>query len=228
MPAKKKPQKRHAQKEDGLKIGNTLVFSYLTLRKVVGILGIAFPFVVSLGGLILFHTVFQSSISAYYHTHMRDVFVGILWAIGSFLLSYRGYERADDIAGTLACVFALGVALFPTTADGSITSLIGALHQVFAALFFGTLIYFSYFLFTKTDPKKQPTERKLLRNRVYKICAYVMAMCVLLVAIYYFLPSEVASIVKVYKPVLWLEALAIVAFGLSWLTKGEAILADED
>ena len=87
------------------KLGNerSLVFSYLALRKAIGLLAIAFPFVVSLGALILFQTGIQSSVSSCYHTGMRDVFVGTLCAIGFFLLSYKGYERSDDIAGAKRC-----------------------------------------------------------------------------------------------------------------------------
>ena len=67
-------------------LGNerSLVFSYLALRKAIGLLGIVFPFVVSLGALVLFQTAIQSSISSYYHTGMRDVFVGTLCAIVFF------------------------------------------------------------------------------------------------------------------------------------------------
>jgi len=32
---------------------------------------------------------------------------------------------------------------------------------------------------------------------------------------------------KVYNPLFWLETLAILAFGVSWIVKGEAILKDE-
>jgi hypothetical protein len=208
----------------------SLVFSYLTLRKTIGLLGMAFPFVLWLGALILFQTGIQSSISSYYHTGMRDVFVGTLCVIGFFLLSYRGYERSDDIAGDLCCVFAVGVALFPTTPDGAAVSgarLIGYVHLAFAALFFLTLIYFSLFLFTKTDPNKSPSRRKLQRNKVYKACGYTMGICILLMAIYLFLPDTMASLLEAYKPVYWLEAVAILAFGISWFTKGKAILMDE-
>jgi len=155
----------------------------------------------------------------------------MLWAIGFFLLSYKGYERSDDIAGKLACAFAIGVALFPTIPDGVTTSgarVIGTVHLVFAALFFLTLIYFSLFLFTKTGPRNRPTDRKLQRNMVYKACAYTMAVCILLIAIYHLLPDETVSPLGIYKPVYWLEALAILAFGVSWFTKGEAILKDEN
>jgi hypothetical protein len=209
---------------------NSLVISYLTLRTVVGILGMSLPFVVSLGAQVLFQTGFQSSISAYYHTSMRDTLVGTLWVIGFFLFSYKGYEHADNVAGNLACFFAVGVALFPTSPDGATETgviLIGVVHAIFAVLLFLTLIYFCLFLFTKTDPLLPPTKQKLQRNRVYRACGYTMSVCILLICIYVFLPRDLASLFTAYKPVYWLEALAILAFGISWFTKGEAILKDE-
>jgi hypothetical protein len=216
----------------GNNLGNerSLVFSYLEHRKAIGILGIALPFVVSLGALILFQTGLQRSISAYYHTGMGDVFVGTLFVIGFFLLSYKGYDRRDDIAGDLACVFLLGVALFPTTPDDAVTSdarVIGSVHLAFSALAFLMLIYFSLYLFTKTDPSKSPSRRKLQRNRVYRASGYTIGVCILLIAIFHLLPNDPKSLLEGYNPVFWLEALAILAFGISWLIKGEAILKDE-
>lgn len=208
----------------------SLVFSYLTLRKAIGLLGISFPFVLSLGAIFFFRTDIQSSVSSYYHTGMRDVFVGTLFAIGFFLLSYKGYKRTDDVAGDLGCVFAVGVALFPTTPDSPVSGdarFIGYIHLAFAMLFFIILIYFSLFLFTKTDPSRTASRRKLQRNKVYKVCGYTMSLCILLIAIYSFLPNEVASPIKVFDPVFWLEAIAVVVFGISWLIKGETILKDE-
>src|SRR3972149_5766053 len=148
----------------------SLVLSYLGLRKAVGIIGTALPFVLAFGKILLEGPGIQSSISSYYHTEMRDVFVGSLCAIAVFLLSYRGYERKDDIAGDLACIFAIGVALLPTTPDLNPTSrdnIVGGLHLLFAAGFFLTLAFFSLVLFRKTDPTRAPTRRKLQRNGVY-------------------------------------------------------------
>ena len=214
--------------EDKLGNGKSLVFSYLSLRKAIGILGTSFPFVLYLGALIIFRTGIQSSISSYYHTGMGDIFVGTLCVIGFFLLSYKGYKRVDNIAGDLGCVFAVGVALFPTSSAASGSArFIGYIHLAFAALFFLTLIYFSLCLFTKTDPARPPTRRKLLRNKVYKACGFIMSFCILLIFIYSFLPREAASHIQVLNPVFWLEAIAVVAFGVSWLVKGEAILKDE-
>ena len=208
---------------------NALIISYLTLRKIIGLLGFSFPFVLALGAVIAFQTGIQSSMSSYYYTDMGDYFVGTLCAIGVFMLSYRGYKGIDHAHGTLAGICAVGMALFPTTPDNPASGdarFIGYIHFAFAALFLLTLIYFSLFLFTKTD-QSQPATRKLQRNKVYKVCGYTMSLCIVLIVIYYLLPGEVASPIEVYKPVFWLEAIAVVAFGISWLTKGETLLKDK-
>jgi hypothetical protein len=209
-------------------LNGSLVISYLDLRKAIGIIGTALPFVLAFGNILVEGPGIQDSISSYYHTGMRDVFVGSLCAIAVFLMSYRGYERKDDIAGDLTCVFALGVALFPTTPDVNITprdNIIGALHLLFAAGFFLTLAFFSLVLFRKTDPTRAPTRGKLKRNAVYTLCGYTILVCLAFIVVVAFLSSD--SPVKRLDPVFWFEAAAIVAFGVSWLTKGEAILKDE-
>jgi uncharacterized membrane protein len=209
--------------------GESLIISYLTLRRLVGLLGIALPFVLVVGGALIFGVGQQSSISSYYYTPMRNVFVGTLCVIGFFLLSYRGYEPRDNIAGNLACLFAVGVAFFPTAPDGDVprpAAITGHVHLAFAAAFFATLIYFSLCLFTKTTPGVPPTPRKLQRNTVYRICGYVMAVCMLLILAISLIPGAKQAL-QAYAPVFWLEGLAVIAFGASWLTKGEAILADK-
>jgi hypothetical protein len=209
---------------------NTLVLSYLEMRRAVGYLGIGLPFVVSLGGLIIFGDGFQDSISGYYYTGMRNVFVGSLWAIGVFLLSYKGYERKDAIAGNLACLLAIGVALFPVaphTNPSPQQEIIGHIHLGFASLFFASLAYFSLCLFTKTDPEKTPSPRKIYRNSIYRTCGYAMVSClILIVVIHIVLAREANAPLGRWGLVFWLESIAIVAFGISWMTKGGAILKD--
>ena len=80
---------------------------------------------------------------------------------------------------------------------------------------------------TKTDPNQAPSKRKLQRNKVYKACGYTMATCILLIAIYFLLRDSMGTGIEACNPVYWLETIAVLAFGLSWLTKGEAILKDE-
>jgi len=129
----------------------------------------------------------------------------------------------------LACVFAIGVALFPTTPDVGATSrdkLIGTLHLSLAALLFLTFAYFSILLFTKTAPDKEPTPRKLQRNIVYLVCGYTILACIFLMVVVAIPP--VKTLVERLTPIFWLESVAVVAFGVSWLTKGETILKDEE
>ena len=213
-----------------------LVISYLGLRKAIGILGVALPFVLPLGQVVLHalgiqsslhEPVIENSVSSYYYTDMRNIFVGSMCAIGVFLMSYTGYD-GDEIPGRLASLFAIGVALFPTSPLPLSTpdqKLIGGVHLTFAALLFLTLAYFSLCLFTRTDPKKTPTPRKLQRNRIYRISGYIILACIALIVVAALPPIK--AMVEQLAPRFWLEAIATVAFGVSWLTKGEAILKDQ-
>src|SRR5260221_13688340 len=93
-----------------------MLVSYLTLRRIVGLLGVLLPVALAFWGFALCACFeLRPSISDYYALRTRDVFVGSLFTIGWFLFTYRGYERKDDIAGNLACLFALGVALSPNS-----------------------------------------------------------------------------------------------------------------
>ena len=205
----------------------SLVISYVSLRKALGWLGLLLPFILSLGALWFFDTGLRETVSDYYHTGMRDVFVAILFAIGVFLYCYKGYERKDDWAGNLAGLAAMCVAFFPTKPDLEPTprdELIGVIHLVSAAVFFITIAYISLFLFTLTDKTKAPTKRKLLRNQVYRLCGLTILASIALVAAY---KMWIDPTLSGLKPVFWLEAIAVMAFGVSWLVKGEALLGDQ-
>jgi len=78
------------QKQDGDKY---LVFDYKALRLMVGLIAFSLPFVV-----IIVNWSVTSSISASYHTKVRDVFVGALFVIGALLLAYNGHNPRLDAA----------------------------------------------------------------------------------------------------------------------------------
>ena len=204
--------------------GPRLKVSYLTLRRVLGVLGLSLPPLVWAGTVLLdSRTELLSSVSAYYDTSMRDVLVGFEFAMAWFLFSYRGYERADDIAGDWACFFFLGVALFPTTSDNEI---IRTVHAVCAAGLFLSLSYFCLRLFTKTEPGGKRSEEKKARDKIYVSCGVVMLFCIALVAVnHLFLRGTAISRIQ---PVFWLETVAMTAFGISWITKGEWLRKDQD
>lgn len=214
---------------------NELVISFLTIRKGVGVLGVLLPVILAIGMAVLFNcNDLQPSISHYYYTRMGSYFTGTLCAVALFLFSYKGYDKDDKIACKLACFFALGVAFLPTEPTGALictvmrdtpnSAWVGYTHFFCAGALFLTFAYISWFLFTKTDGRI--TEKKRQRNIIYRVCAVTMVICVALLVIY----STVESLqdqFRDYRPIFWLEALALWAFGWSWLTKGEFILGDK-
>lgn len=219
-----------------------IVISYITTRQAIGWMGILFPFVLLFGNYLISWLTgyetgcnpFKNSISLFYYTRMGDVFVGTLCAVGLFLVSYKGYETKDNVVSTLAGIFAFGIALLPCTSDVSIPcnmrayisiQLIGTLHLTMAALFFTTLAYMSYFIFTMSAGEQ--TKNKAARNTIYKTCAWVMVGCLIGIVIYMVWLKKSFPVLENYHIVYWLETIALLAFGVSWLTKGEILLKDK-
>ncbi|SES39765.1 DUF998 domain-containing protein [Actinokineospora terrae] len=201
----------------------SLVHSYLFLRRAIGVIGLGLPVVLIVGNLVLGDGM-RVSISGYYYSEVRDLMVGAMCAVGVFLFSYRGYEPIDNIVSNVAAAAAVGIAIFPTApahpmgGDGFVS----LLHLVSSVVFFLSLAYFSLVLFRRSDDPT-PTPAKRARNRVYLACGVVMLVCLgSLAASIWLFDAATAST----RPALWLESIAIVAFGVSWLTKGEAILSD--
>lgn len=205
-------------------VRDTLVHSYLYLRRAIGLIGMALPLVLIIGQFLIDGRLLHS-ISGYYYSDLRDVYVGSMCAIGVFLLSYRGYEPIDDLVSNIAAGAAIGVALFPTTPSSGATAVddvLGVLHLISAGVFFLSLAYFCLVLFRRSTPEDPATERKAKRNGVYVVSGVViLGSLVLLVLIAWFLP-QLADL----RPTLWLEFAATFAFGVAWLTKGELILPD--
>jgi hypothetical protein len=137
-----------------------------------------------------------------------------------FFFSYR-YAPRDNYLSTLTGIFALGVAFFPTTPRGADTDLTwtAVVHFTCAALFFLTLAYFAYFIFTLPPlPKEQREPRKLLRNKIYRICGVMIVVSLVLSPI---LDLTLSAAVRArIHPLFWLESIAVWAFSFSWLVKG--------
>jgi hypothetical protein len=217
---------------------NKLVLSYLTVRKIIGILGFFLPLILALGSMIIGNCeALQPSVSNFYHTAMRDVFVGYMCALSIFLLSYKGYDLTDRIVSALAGTFGLVLALLPTTfktpvlpcnisCDVVHPGYIGIIHLVSAGLFLISLACFSLFLFTKGE--FHPTPEKLIRNRIYTIVAYIMFACIGIMVFFFAFPPEIRKPFEDLNFVFWMEAIAIMAFGVSWLVKGGLFLKDKE
>lgn len=204
---------------------NDQIISYYELRMLIGAAGILLPFLLFIGKLVSNGDAhIEYSVSDYYDNGAAgDILVGILFTLGFFLLSYRGYEPIDSKAANWGCVFALGVALFPTTSDND---LVHKMHFVFAFLLFADFIFFSIHLFRKSDPQQVRSKQKENRNKAYLVCGIIMIVCVAGIAVCSFLLEELSA---KYQLVFWLESIALISFGFSWITKAEFLFwKDED
>lgn len=207
--------------------------TFRRIRKSIGVLGVSLPIVLVVLSLVpFFKTNIQPSISHYYYTHLRELFTGVLCAVGLFLIRYKGHSnpnffKNDSKLTNIAGSMAFGIALMPTTphqATEKIYTLIpldlqwlGWLHFAFAAIFFLTLAIISINVFTigQEENKKIPLSI-INENNIYKVCGYAILLLIIL--------AVICSNFNCFSySTLVFEALMLFFFGTSWLIKGRAL-----
>lgn len=222
---------------------DSLVLSFLTVRRALGMLGFALPIVLIAYGLIVNGQI-EDSVSAFYYTGMGDVFVGTLCAIGVFLFAYKGYppepgeritdRRVSQIAGAGAIITALFPSLSANRPDCETMACAvtgfgpSSVHYVGAVAFFLAIAVFCLVLFTRTAPGTEPDAEKRRANAIYRSCGIViLLMLVGLAAIFLFVEdgSPLEARLDAINAVFWLETVAIFAFATAWLVKGQTLRA---
>jgi hypothetical protein len=199
-----------------------ILSTYNHLRFGMFAIAAATPIVIVLWG-ILFSIDWQNSISAYYFAPngekweystypVRVLFVGILFALGSFLYLYKGFSGREDLALNLAGAFALGVALCPMYAETGYIPLSNKLHFTFAILLFICMAYTAIFCHEETlrwivDPKRRARYRC-----AYHTIGWFMGLFPLVGLL-------LAIVFGAERHVFWIEAAGIWAFAAYWLTK---------
>ena len=225
----------------------TSVVSYLALRRAVGVTGLALPVVLLAGGWALDVPV-QDDLSSYYHTPLRDVFVGTLCGAAAFLFCYTGRGRAENWTANVGCAAALGVAFFPIDADSPPPyqrTFTGLMHSLSGGLFFLTLGCYSLVHFPRGgEPDEAPdgapgdatgagaggelkgadAAKIRRRNWIYRTSGIVILLATPAMGVYLFLlPAGVREACDRWNALFWLEGTAAWAFAAAWLTKGRAI-----
>ena len=103
--------------------------TYFTLRVFLGVLALAMAPAVTLGAWLADGVALQPSLSAYYHTVGRDLFVGILVAAGIGLIAYKGFSLLEDWLLNLGGVLACCIAAFPMSSENAGVC-IGTAHTI--------------------------------------------------------------------------------------------------
>lgn len=221
---------------------NHLVFSYLTLRNLIGFSGMLLPLV-----LAVFpkrptnYYGFEPSISDYFHTDRGDILVVNLSVLAVFLFTYTGYNWKERILTVIAAISGLGVAFVPikqdcdtcflsvhTDSGGVIGPLFGqGMHLTFAAIFLLSLALMSLIFFPKTKERSLRKQNGTLtqkgkRNIVFKLCGWIIILSVVIMGLYLFLGINAGK----FPVIFFFETIAVEAFAISWLTKGETLWPD--
>jgi hypothetical protein len=198
--------------------GNPLINSYMLLRQVVGWVGTLLPIVLLVGGAISSQAR-PDSMSGYYYTDMRNVFVGALCVLGAFLGAYDGYDWVDRWITNIAGFCAIGVAFFPT--KPTVTHLstgqqaIGDIHVFFAVT---TFIMLGLMALRFAGDGETPQYRGAIG--IYRASGITILSCVLLAVLSNVLPAAVNA----HWPLLFIfEAVAVFSFGFSWFVKGQTM-----
>ena len=197
---------------------------YLRIRNLCGLLGVILPWLALFSAGIAEHpsSEWWWSISATYY--QSPALVGVLVPAAIVLISYIGYDNIDNFITSVSGTFGLGIVLFPCKVswipDGSPVGFFQLpieishiVHTVCAAMFFFTMAVNSIFQFTKSGSVM--TERKRIRNRIYRICGYGILVMEAALGLAYFLGAPGYFVMVI-------EIILLTLFGFSWLVKGQA------
>jgi len=213
-----------------------MVMSHLRVRRALGWLGVFLPVVLIIGGII---NESEPTISDFYHTAFRDLYVGTLCAIGIFLIAYKGHppkgadvwdtnkvndNRLTNIAGVAALVMAFfpnlpttqGIA--PITQAGVLSLASPPIHYIGALFFFTTLGLICLKQFARSNNEDDA--------RFYRRCGYVIfaALAATMIAVVFrrFTEGPGHQLVEDNNIIFWFEAFGTWAFAAAWLRKGRA------
>jgi hypothetical protein len=205
--------------------------TYNSLRLGMGIIAAASPVIVVVWGLV-FGVPWQDSISAYYFAPVgkeqvysiypvRVLFVGVLFALGSFLYLYKGFSRREDVALNLAGLFALGVALCPMYAQAGYIPHSNILHFTFAVLLFVCMAYTAIYCHEETLQWLADAKLRARYKATYHLIGWFMALFPLVGL------TLAALFDAVQRQLFWIEAAGIWAFAAYWFTKSRELRTSE-
>jgi hypothetical protein len=194
---------------------NRQEIDHRTIKLIVGIIAL------SLAGFTSAFAINPiTSISASYYEEgwSQSIFIGFLFAIAAFLLAYNGLSATEMILSKVAATAALGVALFPCDCGGH-PALVPYVHGASAAMMFLILAYFCYAFFRRARKKGYPQAKA--RSAIYAGCGTAILLAIVVLAIDTFSRGVLSR--GVPRLVFYGESVALVAFGISWLTASRTL-----
>ncbi|HVS30108.1 MAG TPA: hypothetical protein VMS98_01520 [Thermoanaerobaculia bacterium] len=209
-----------AVEENAASLQEHMAQTYVNLRIGIAIIAIALPILLWAGGLVLGSGGLLESMSAYYHSVMRDTFVGALVAIGLFLYLYKGFSTKENWALNGAGVFAVVIAMVATSRPETPAGVESHVHNASAVLFFLCIAYVAIFRASDTlsligDPQRAAS----LRTKYRTLGWFMVASPLLAVVLTYVLDRGSRGRSFVF----FVETVAVWTFATYWLLKSREI-----
>jgi len=157
----------------------------------------------------------------------RDVFVGMLVAIGAFMATYNGRWATESWLAKIGAVAAFVVALVPGQYAGGVYLIEGLprqTHVVATVVLFIVLIGFCG-IFLVNAWKKRLDQRR--HAAIARMCVYVLCIVGMLVAFGLLLSAWKAAPAK-SPHLLYGEVTGLFSFGIAWLTASKFLFATSD
>ena len=216
--------------------------SYLIIRALVGVIGIVLPVVFIIGETFFLRAGVRvrGSISAYYHTSTRDLFVGGLTVIGFLLLTYMAgrKRRPDWWLSSTAGIGVLGLTYFPTNrihvAEGAPLcgatpepagcapvqqylgeNVVATIHFTSAAVFILSLAGISFYFACRARAKGNE-----LVAGIHRVSGWVILAAVGWIIAGGLLKANLGPLTPLYLG----EIVSVWAFAVSWLVAARDLL----
>lgn len=190
-----------------------IVETYFVLRMLIAGGAIVLPVALLVWASIDPGVAMTDSISAFYYTPARGIFVGTLVAIGVALVAYRGYTRGENRLLNAAGIMATAAALFPVE-DPAMPGLnpVNIIHVVAAVAFF-VLAALSIFFYGQATIGSIPDPQLQRRYRA------VYRTLVVLVLVFPALALLIAWLMDSTMALFLVETAALYAFATFWIVK---------
>ena len=143
----------------------------------------------------------------------RDILVGSLFAVASFLLAYNGLSETEMWLAKVASLCALGIAMFPCGCEPVGKEIVPGVHLASAAILFVVLGWFCVIFMRRARAKGH-------REARWRAAIYVLSTAGFASAILLFIARLVT---KQEVFVLYGETAGLVSFGVSWLTASRVL-----
>ncbi len=206
--------------------------TYRRIRKAIGIIGFSLPIVLFvLSYMHVSDTKVLPSISHYYYSNFREIFVGSLCGVGLFMIMYEGYHnpnfwKNDTLWTNIAGYSAIGISFFPTTREGDMLwvytiipieeSWVPVVHYIFGAVLFLSFAILSMGAFRIGGHRDEHARKASVNeNTIYLYGGIIILICMLAAFLFgKFMPKAWPN------STFFFEWVMLSVFGFIWLIKG--------